>query len=44
MGDIEAAGNAPPALHPAPHPPANGMAAIFDAWAEAQKSEESERL
>jgi len=44
MDDIDAAGNAPPALHPAPHPPAAGIAANFDARAETQNSEESERL
>jgi len=42
--NIDAAGNAPPALHPAPHPPAAGMAANFDAWAGTQNPAESESL
>jgi len=44
LGNIEASGNAPPALHPAPHPPAAGMAANFDAWADVQNPAECERL
>jgi len=44
MGNIDAAGNAPPALHPAPHPPAASMAANFDAWAETQNPAECESL
>jgi len=44
MGNIDAAGNAPPALHPAPHPPAAGMAANFDAWAETKNPAECESL
>jgi len=44
MGNIDAAGNAPPALHPSPHPPAAGVAANFDAWAETQNPAECERL
>ena len=44
MDNIDAAGNAPPALNPVSHPPAAGMAAIFDAWAETQNVEENERL
>jgi len=44
MGNIQAAGNAPPALHPAPYPPAGGMAANFDAWAETQNPAQCERL
>jgi len=43
MGKIDAAGNAPPALHPAPHPVAAVMAANFDAWAETQNPVECER-
>jgi len=37
-------GNAPPALNPAAHPPAAGMAAIFDAWAEITNVQASEHL
>ena len=44
MGNIGAAGNTPPAVHPAPHPPASGMAANFEAWAEMQNSAECKRL
>jgi len=44
MFKIVAAVNAPPALHPAPHPPAAGMAANFDAWAETQNPAECKRL
>jgi len=44
MNSIDAVGNAPPALNPVAHPPAAGMAAIFDAWAEAQNVQENERL
>jgi len=44
MADIDAAGNAPPACNPIHHPPAAGMAAVFDAWAETQNALESERL
>jgi len=44
MGNIDAAGNAPPPLHPAAHPPAAGMAAIFYAWAEPQNPAECVRL
>jgi len=44
MGNIDAAGNAPPALHPASHPPAARMAANFDAWAETQNPAECESL
>ena len=36
MGNIGAAGNAPSVVHSAPHPPAAGMAANFDAWADTQ--------
>jgi len=35
MDNIDAVGNAPPALNPVAHPPAAGMAAIFDAWLRA---------
>jgi len=44
MGNIDAAGNAPPALHPAPHSPAAGMAANCDAWAETQNPAACESL
>jgi len=44
MDDIDAVGNAPPALHPVAHPPAAGMAAIFDAWAATQNVQENERV
>jgi len=44
MGNIDVAGNAPPALHPAPNPPAAGIAANVDAWAETQNPAEFESL
>ena len=44
MGNTGAASNAPPAVHPAPHPPTAGISAKFDARAETQNSAESERL
>jgi len=44
MDNIDPVGNAPPALNPAAHPPAAGMAAIFDAWSETQNVHENERL
>jgi len=44
MWNNGAAGNAPPVVHPARHPPAAGMAANFDAWAETQNSAECESL
>jgi len=44
MGNIDAAGNAPPALHPAPHPAAAGIAANLDAWAETQNPAKCESL
>jgi len=44
MDNIDPVGNGPPALNPVAHPPAAGMAAIFDAWAEMQNVEENERL
>jgi len=44
MDNIDAVGNAPPALNPVAHPPAANMAAIFDAWAETQNVQENERL
>jgi len=44
MDNIDAVGNAPPAPSPVAHPPAAGMAAIFDAWAETQNVEENGRL
>jgi len=44
MGNIGVAGNAPPVVHPAPHPPAAGMAANFDAWAETQNSAKCKSL
>jgi len=44
MDNIDPVGNAPPALNPAAHPPAAGMADIFYAWAEMQNVHENERL
>jgi len=44
MDNIDPVGNAPPALNPAVHPPAAGMDAIFDAWAETQNVHENECL
>jgi len=44
IDNIDPVGNAPPALNPATHPPAAGMAASFDAWAEMQNVHENERL
>jgi len=44
IDNIEPVRNASPALNPAVHPPAAGIAAIFDAWAETQNMQESERL
>jgi len=44
MDDIDAVGNAPPALNPVALLPAAGMAAILDAWAETQNVQENERL
>jgi len=44
IDNIDAVGNAPPALNPIAHPPADGMAAIFDSWAETQKVQENEPL
>jgi len=44
IDNIDPVGNAPPALNPATHPPAAGMAAIFDAWAEMQNVHENEHL
>ena len=44
MDNIDPVGNAPPALNPAAHPPAAGMAAIFYAWAETQNVHQNERL
>jgi len=44
IGKIDAAGSAPPALHPDPHLPAPGTAANFDAWAETQNPAECESL
>jgi len=44
MGNIGAAGNAPHVVHPASHPPAAGIAANSDAWAETQNSAECESL
>jgi len=44
MDNIDPVGNAPPALNPVVHPPAAGMAAIFDAWAKTHNVHENERL
>jgi len=44
MVNIDAVGNAPPAHNPVAQPPAAGMAAIFDAWAETQNVQENEPL
>jgi len=44
MENIGPLGNAPPALSPAAHPPAAGMAAIIDAWAEMKNVQANEHL
>ena len=44
MDNIHAVGNAPPAMNFVAHPPAAGMASVFNAWAETQNVEENERL
>jgi len=44
MDNVDSVGSAPPALNPAAHPLAAGMAAIFDAWAVTQNVHENERL
>jgi len=44
MDNVDPADNAPFARHPAPHPPAAGMAANFDAWAETQNPAVCESL
>jgi len=44
MDNIDAVGTAPPAHNPVAQPPAAGMAAIFDAWAETQNVQENEPL
>jgi len=44
MDNIDPVGKAPPALNPAVHPSAVGMAAIFYSWAETPNMQENERL
>jgi len=40
LGDVGAAGQAPPVIKPVAHPPAAGFAAIIDSWTETQSATE----